>query len=686
MSRRMTAAELAAQYAAHGWPIFPVKPGGKDPLTFTGFKAATTDAAQIVKWFTTWPEANVACVPGQTGHVVIDIDGPEGEAAAQALGLLSEPTPTVTTARGRHLWFKHPGGHIGNTPLAPHLDVRGDDGYVLLPPSVHPSGAVYCWHGKITEALPLPPDVLTKLTNGRPKVAAPLPDRIPLHSRNVTLTSLAGSMRRRGANAREILAALEVMNERCEQGPLPADELADIAQGIERRYTPAPIRLESTKKTKEAPLSTPSFVSFVHPELGTAALYGLPGEFVHVVEPHTEADPAALLVQFLVAAGSCAGRNTWFPVEADRHYLNLDALLVGHTSKARKGTSLGHVKSVFARIGDTWATSCILGGLSSGEGLIWAVRDPIEKQEPIREKQRIVSYQTAIVDEGVKDKRLLVVEQEFASTLRVMTRDGNTLSAIIRQAWDDGMLRTMTKNFPAKATGAHISIIGHITHDELKRELTATDAANGFANRFLFVNCERSKALPEGGHLQPDAFDGIVRRLADAVVLAMTAGELRRDDAARALWASVYPALSEGRPGLLGAATARAEAQVTRLSCLYALLDHSTIVRAAHLQAALALWDYCAASAKTVFGDAVGDALADALLGALRRGGGDGLTRTDLSAALGRNYNATEINRALGLLYERGYANFENVPTDGRPREVWRATGSTKETNKGPET
>src|SRR5207302_1380788 len=145
--------------------------------------------------------------------------------------------------------------------------------------------------------------------------------------------------------------------------------------------------------------------------------------FVRIVGPHTEAAAVALLVQFLVAAGSCAGRNAWFTVEATRHYLNLFALLVGITAKARKGTSWDHVISVFARIGDPWVTSRLREGLSSGEGLISEVRDPIEKQEPIREKQRIIGYQTAIVDQGVTDKRLLVVEQEFASTLRVMTRD-----------------------------------------------------------------------------------------------------------------------------------------------------------------------------------------------------------------------------------------------------------------------
>ncbi len=423
-----------------------------------------------------------------------------------------------------------------------------------------------------------------------------------------------------------------------------------------------------------------SFGSFVPPRLSEAALYGLPREFLEIVGPHTEADPAALLVQFLVAFGSCAGRNTWFSVEADKHYLNLFALLVGVTSKGRKGTSWGHIKSLFARTGDVWATGCVRSGLSSGEGLIWEVRDPIEKEEPIREKKRIVGYQTVIVDRGVSDKRLLVLEPEFASTLKVMTREGNTLSAVVRQAWDDGMLRALTKNSPAKSTDAHIAIIGHVTRDELRRELTQTDAANGFANRFLFVSSRRSKVLPEGGRLDQEDLNVVVHRLADALTLAMGAGELRRDDAARALWASVYPRLSDGRLGLLGAATGRAEAQVVRLACLYALLDGQKVIGEPHLRAALALWEYCAASARSVFGDSIGDEIADALLGALRRAGAEGLTRTELSAALSRNCSAAQISRALTLLHENGSATFGHVPTDGRPREVWRLVTVTKET------
>lgn len=113
------------------------------------------------------------------------------------------------------------------------------------------------------------------------------------------------------------------------------------------------------------------------------------------------------------------------------------------------------------------------------------VRDPIEKQEPIKEHQRIVKYQSAIIDQGVSDKRALMTESEFSSALRVMNREGNTLSATLRDAWDTGHLRTLTKNNAAVATGAHISIVGHITKMELLREMTSADNANGSSGRWF---------------------------------------------------------------------------------------------------------------------------------------------------------------------------------------------------------
>jgi hypothetical protein len=411
--------------------------------------------------------------------------------------------------------------------------------------------------------------------------------------------------------------------------------------------------------------------SMPFPELGKQALYGLAGEIVETIAPHTEAHPTALLLQILVAFGNCIGRNAYFSVEADRHYMNLFAVIVGETSKARKGTSWGHVLQIFQAIDETWAGR-IQSGLSSGEGLIWAVHDPIEKQEPIKEKGRITGYQTLISDHGVSDKRLLVVEQEFASMLQMMTREGNVLSALTRQAWDRGNLRVMTKNSPARATGAHVSIIGHITKDELRHNLDQIEAANGFANRFLWSSSRRSNMLPEGGNLSPSLLNPLISSLHTAITYARGVREVRRDEDARALWYEIYAMLSAGHSGLFGAVTSRSEAQVMRLACIYALLDRSDTVRRVHLEAALVLWRYCEDSARYIFGDATGDRIADTILLALREAGESGLTRTDISNLFGRNSNAKRIKDALDALSASGLVQAVKEHTEsGRHPERW---------------
>ena len=261
-----------------------------------------------------------------------------------------------------------------------------------------------------------------------------------------------------------------------------------------------------------------------------------------------------------------------------------------------------------------------MAGLSSGEGLIWAVRDEIERQEPIRDQTKtITGYQTVITDKGVGDKRLLVIEPEFASVLRVAGRDGNTLSTVYRQAWDSGLLRVLNKNSPVKATGAHISIIGHITRDELLMELSNNDKVNGFGNRNLWLCVKRSKFLPDGGDWDHLDLEPLISRLKNVVEFARGVGEMRRNAEARAMWHEVYPQLSGERGGLFGSLTSRAEAHVLRLSCIYALLDRSTEVRRCHLEAALALWKYCEDSAEFIFGAALGNQVADQILKALER-------------------------------------------------------------------
>jgi hypothetical protein len=408
--------------------------------------------------------------------------------------------------------------------------------------------------------------------------------------------------------------------------------------------------------------------------LAAEALYGLAGDVVHVIEPHSEADPVALLTQAVTYFGNVIGPGPRFRAESDWHRTNLNTALVGETGKGRKGTSRGRVAEMFKTVDPKWLTDRVMGGLSSGKGLIWACRDPVIKLVAKREQNKIVSYEEEELDPGVPDKRLLAIEPEFSRVLKMATREGNILSEVIRQAYDTGDLGSMTKNCPAKATGAHISIIGHITCAELLRCLSETDQGNGFGNRFLWPCVRRSKYLPDDEDRQIDPADvsKIQARIQSAAQFARNVGEMRRDEKARRAWREVYRELSDGKPGLLGSMLGRAEVQVLRLSMLYALMDTSAVVQLPHLKAALALWEYCERSAKYIFGDALGDPTADTILQALRNSP-TGLTRSDISALFARHKPASDIARALGVLASLGLAVCQSEQTDGRSTERWTA-------------
>jgi hypothetical protein len=411
-------------------------------------------------------------------------------------------------------------------------------------------------------------------------------------------------------------------------------------------------------------------------DLGANAHHGIAGEIVQLLAPHTEADPAAILLLVLVWFGAAVGRGPrrgpCYRVEGDRHYVNLFAVLVGDTAKGRKDTARGRVRQVFDGA-DMHLEK--VSGLSSGEGLIWAVRDPIHRQEQDKKTKKLIQV---LVDAGVLDKRLLVSESEFVGVLKQGARAGNTLSPVIRTAWDTGDVQSLTKNSPAKATDAHIAITGHITVQELQRELTATESANGFANRFLFMLVRRSKVLPFGGQeIDPKIISGLSQRLAGLITKAKLLGPVSMTDAARALWVQVYPTLSEGLPGLVGAVTARAEAQCVRLALTYALLDGASAIDAPHLRAALAVWKRCEDSARFIFGHALGDPTADEILRALRAAGDAGMSRTDMSHDIfKRHKSSAEIEAALQHLSSRGLAHSSMISTGGRAAEVWKASAA----------
>jgi NrS-1 polymerase HBD domain len=447
-------------------------------------------------------------------------------------------------------------------------------------------------------------------------------------------------------------------------------------------YTPSiDIELEDDNDTADpAPvMSTPRLsadaapASDNWPTLHDDALVGLLGDLVRTIAPQTEADPVALLGHALVFWGNLINRNPYATVGAVRHHLNENVLFVGSTSSGRKGTAEGELRPVMAAVDEVWAETRLRTGLSSGEGLIEQIRDPREVQEPIKVKGQIVGYQRVVVDEGVSDKRLCIVEPEFGKVLRVSRREGNTLSATMRQCWDSGDLRVMTRHSPIQATAAHVSLIGHVTPLELRQELKSTDMANGFINRFLLLLVRRSQFLPEGGMVDAQRCAELVQDFVTATDAARKTGLIGRDKEASAYWADLYPTITRDRAGLVGAVCSRAPAHILRLSLLYALADRSAVVQLEHLKAAVAVWTYAEASVQIIFHQRTGHRLSDYLL-ALLRTYPEGLTRAELSGKLSRHRPADELHEALQRLLEYGLAICVKEPvaaTGGRPAHRW---------------
>jgi hypothetical protein len=652
----------ALRYARRGWQVIPLhtiidgtcscgNPAcaspAKHPLTPHGLKDATTDEATILRWWHEAPPANVGIATGPaSGFFMIGPDGQAGQDALAELetkyGLLPRTPRLLSGSRlGRHYYFAWPAE--GGVKTAANynglpIDVRGQGGLVVAPPSLHYSGARYAWEvpPDAAELAPAPAWLLDWLRSGKgtSKAKAGSNTRAgkvfftvqPDHAADVLQRAVAylercppavsgqGGHNQTFEVARAIVYGFDLgaeagfnllwqhYNPRC----VPPWSEAELCHKCEDADTkpfdkprgyllaaqtsvgdPGPPGCRATATPADngdieaLPMPEPA----PWPVLAPEALHGLSGEVVQALAPETESDPVALLGQMLVAFGNAAGRGPHFRVEGDAHHANLFACLVGESSRGRKGTSRGRVMQLLAHADGAWCDRCVASGLSSGEGLIWAVRDPIEVTEPIKSKGRVTGYQQVVKDEGVQDKRLLVSESEFAQVLRVMQREGNSLSPTVRQAWDTGDLRTLVKNNPARATGAHVSIAAHITRPELTKYLKDTEALNGFANRFLWLCVCRARLLPDGGRSLDLAPLGT--RLNHALAAARTVTTMRRSEAASRLWREVYPQLTAERPGLYGAVTGRAEAQVLRLSMIYALLDGSAVIDEPHLRAAL---------------------------------------------------------------------------------------------------
>lgn len=419
----------------------------------------------------------------------------------------------------------------------------------------------------------------------------------------------------------------------------------------------------------------PPLAAFLRPQLSQAALHGLPGEVAVALSEASGADPAAVLLTFLALLGNAAGPqpHAWFG--GAEHPARLFVVLVGDAAIGRKGTASGVVEKLFAEADPEWADGRVLYGLQSAEAMI-----------------------DQVADESAPDCRLLIVETEFARLVETMARTG-TLSAQLRNAWDGRPLQRTRTRGTVRASRAHISMLAHITPEELLRQHRRLSQAGGLESRILYVY---TAPLAEVSPFRPQADTGeLAGRLRAVLEASREAVMSVTDPISRYLltlrgiqpraelpvagdvadrWGASVKSRLPGPDEALAGLHSRAESQVIRLAAAYALADMAAEVRPEHVEAALAVQSYCARSAEIVFGVPVAQLpprveprTAAKIVRCLHDNYPKWVPRDEIgSGTLHGNVPAAEAGSALDDLVAKRLAERRTVTTKGRPREEYR--------------
>jgi hypothetical protein len=429
-----------------------------------------------------------------------------------------------------------------------------------------------------------------------------------------------------------------------------------------------------TENAAAVTTDVPPLATFLRPELPLAALHGLPGEVAVTLAADTGADPAAVLVTFLVLAGNAAGPqpHAWFG--GAQHPGRLFAVLVGDAATARKGTALEAVEQLLAEADPEWADGRILYGLQSAEAMVAQVAD------------------------GGRDCRLMVVETEFARLVATMARTG-TLSAQLRNAWDGRTLQRTGTRVAQRASRAHVSLLAMITPEELLRNHNRLSQAGGLESRLLYVWAAPGRDVsPFAGS---PASSGLAERVRVVLEWSREAVLDRTDPVSRHLLAargiqpkvaipvspdvaagwptSVKPRLAPPADGMV-ALHSRSEAQVIRLAGVYAMCDQASMITDVHVEAAIATQSYCARSAEVLFGVPVAELppradprIAAKVVRCLHDAYPEWVSRDELgTGVLHGNVPAATLAAVIGRLAAQHLIEQQQVQTEGRPREEYR--------------
>jgi len=392
---------------------------------------------------------------------------------------------------------------------------------------------------------------------------------------------------------------------------------------------------------------------------------GILGEITHAAAETTEGDPAGIYASLLAGTGVIIGPGPYVRVGNTHHPLLIWPLLMGRTGSGRKGEATNAGEVFLRQAAPASYEEITITGLSSGEGLIERIRD-----------------------EGSGDdrKRLLVIEPEFTSVMARSKREGSTLAAVQRQAWEGRALSVLNRQ-QLKASSSHIAIIGHITPREFRLRLAEADMSGGTYNRYLPVYVERSRLLPIPQGTSEEIRTKLGGGLRAAIDQARTLTCIQFDADATDLWvAELYPELTGADDDDHAEAefTRRAAPYCLRIAGLHAALDGRQLMSKSDLVAAAALVRYSNASARFVLDRQIRDPRLDRIRRAVDASGSAGLTRSAISGLFSRNLTKEVLDELLSQLTADGTYEEAMQATKGRPAETYRRVVSSSFVPKDP--
>lgn len=590
-----------------------------------------------------------------SNHTVLDIDSEESyQWFCHNYPLLIQ-TPTVKTAKGYHLHFKSNGKITNKVRFSKEaIDIRTEGGIAMGGGSVHQTGHIYKWINPDNNLEEFPYEILKTEETKKEPLNNEVRTRILDGERNSSLFKLACDSLKKGIPTSIAFELIHAVNNSSCVPPLSDEE-------VEQLFTSAHTTI--TSSTKE-------------PKFDVSKLHGPIADLVRKIDPYTEANAIAVYMQMISILGGYFGRIAGAHVSGDRHYPNIFMLIVGNSSVARKGTSLGVATAILKQVIPDFVKSNMKSGASSGEGIPYHLRDPLYEMKN-KKKDGKITIEKVLVDQGVSDKRLVIVETEFGSVLISMKREGNKLSTVFRDAYDSKNLGTLTKNNSVTATNPHVSIIAHITIEEFRHLLDVVDYFNGFGNRFMYFYTKSEKCLPHAPAVEDIDLSNELKGLKAAIdfwtPLLASPHEIRikfTKEAAN-LWETIYPEIKDPKvDGIVGTFLSRGPAHVKKLAIILAMVDMKTEIHPIHLASALELWNYSSETVKFIFKDKNQTVTKKALkaIHYLESSLNEQASRTEISSkCFQRNASAESIDEIKNELKDKGIIKVNESPN----MELW---------------